>query len=115
MLKTRRSSSSATPFAASQPKTSGRSQADGVDDGTEAGRQHSSEIARNAAARDVGQPAHVGAGTQRADILEVETRRRQEQIGVERLVADDATDEREPVGVDPGRGEADHDVAGPDA
>ena len=63
----------------------------------------------------MGQPAHVGAGTQRADVVEVEARRREQQVGIERLVADDAADEREPVGVDPGGGEADHDVAGRDA
>ena len=74
-----------------------------VDDGAEAVRQHPREVARDAAAGDVGEPAHVGAGTQRANVVEVEARRRQQQIGIERLVADDAPDEREPVRVDPGR------------
>ena len=115
MLKTRRSSSSATPFAASQPKTSGRSQDARVDNGAEARRQHAREIARDAATGDMGQPADVGAGTQRADVVKVETRRREQQIGIERVVADDAADEREPVGMNPGGGEADHDVAGRDA
>ena len=86
-----------------------------VDDRAEAGGQHAREVARDAAARDVGEPAHVGARAQRADVVEVEARRRQQQIGVERLVADDPADEREPVRVDPGRGEADDDVAGLDA
>ena len=111
MLKTRRSSSSATPFSASQPNTSGRSQDDGSTTAPRPVGQHACEVAGDAAAGDVGEPADVGARTQRANVVEVETRRRQEQIGIERLVADDSADEREAVGVDPGGGEAEDDVA----
>ena len=78
-----------------------------VDDRPEALRQDAAEIAGDAAARDVGEPTDVGARAQGADLVEVEARRRQQQVGIEGAVADDPPDEREAVRVDPGRGEAD--------
>ena len=65
MLKTRRSSSSATPLSASHWKTSGRSQDDGSIDRAETVRaEHAAEIPGDSAARDVSEPAHVGPRAQ---------------------------------------------------
>ncbi len=56
--------------------------------------QHSGKDARevpgDAAARDVRERAHVGARAERADVVEVADGRRQQQLRVERIVADDA-------------------------
>ncbi len=61
------------------------------------------------------QRADVCALTQRTNLLEVEAGRWQEQVGVERVVADEPPDEREAVRVDARRGEPEHDVAGLDS
>jgi hypothetical protein len=63
----------------------------------------------------MGERPDVGAGAQRADVVEIAAGGGQQEVGVERVVADDAPHEREAVRVDPGGGQADDDVAVPGA
>ncbi len=113
-LKTRRSSASSTPCSASQPKTGGRSHAAGSTTAESPSGRTAREIARDAAARHVRERADVRPRAQLSHGVEIADGRRQEQVRVERPVADDATDEREPVRVKTCGGEADDDVAGLD-
>ena len=75
------------------------------------GRQRTREIPRDAAAGDVGERADVGARPERTNVVQVAPGRREQEVGVERAVAHDAADEREPVRVDSRRGKAQDDVA----
>ena len=63
------------------------------------------------AAGDVGERADVAPGAQPAHVLQVEARRRQQQVGVEVVVAEQAADEREAVRVQARGREAEDDVA----
>ena len=74
--------------------------------------QHAREVAEDAAAGDVRERLHVGARAQRAHLVEVEPVRREQQVGVEVVLADERADEREAVRVQTGGGEAEDDVAG---
>ena len=53
----------------------------------------------------------VGPLPQRAHVVQVEPVRREQQVGVEVVLADERAHEREAVGVEAGGGEAEHDVA----
>ena len=75
-------------------------------------RQHARQVAEDAAAGDVRERLHVGPLPQRAHVVEVEPVRREQQVGVEVVVADERAHEREAVGVEARGGEAEHDVAG---
>ena len=74
--------------------------------------QHAREVAEDATAGDVRERLDVRLRAQRADVVEVEPVRREQQVGVEVVVADELAHEREAVRVEAGRGEADDDVAG---
>src|SRR3954452_3772532 len=80
-----------------------------VDDGREPLGQHPPEAARDPAAGDVREPAHIRPRAESPNVLEVEARRRQQQVGIEGPVSDDPADEREPVCVDAGRRESEDD------
>ena len=99
-LKTRSSSSSSTPCSASQSKTGGRSQACGSIRAPSPSGRTRARLPRDPAAGHVGERAHVGPRAQRPHLVEVEPRRRQEEVGVEGAVADERAHEREAVRVD---------------
>ena len=110
-LKTRRSSSSAT-WRASQPNTGGRGQESQSISACVPVGENAAQVAEDPAAGDVREGLRAAA--QRARLVEVEPGRG-EQVGpVVVLGLEHPPDEREPVRVHAGRGEADHRVAGDD-
>ena len=74
--------------------------------------QDARQVAEDAAAGHVRERLHVGPLAQRAHVVQVEPVRREQQVGVEVVLADERAHEREAVRVQAGGGEAEHDVAG---
>ena len=83
-----------------------------LDDRADAVREDAREIAGDPPAGDVRERADVGPRPERAHVVEVATRRREQQVGIELVVPDDAADEREAVRVDARGGQPEDDVAG---
>ena len=81
-----------------------------VDARTATGGQHARQVALDAAARHVAHGADVDRVEQRRHLGRVDAGRHQ-QVGLGRVVAEHAPDQREAVGVRPAGGEADDHVA----
>src|SRR5439155_6119533 len=73
------------------------------------------EVAEDPAPGHVRERLHVGAGTQLSNLARVEPVRGEQEIGVEVILAEHLTHEREPVRMQARGGETEHDVAGPAA
>ena len=80
--------------------------------GCDAVGQDASEVAEDSAAGDVCERLDVGVCAKRAHVVEVEAVWREQQVGVEVVVANERAHEREAVRVQAARGEADDDVTG---
>ena len=104
-LKTRRSSSSST-CRASHAKTGGRSHELQSICAAQALRQHAREVPLDPAAGHVRERLHVRLPAQRADVVEVEPRRREQVVAVVVLLGEHRADEREAVRVDARRRES---------
>src|SRR4029077_11762560 len=72
---------------------------------------HAREVAENTAPGHVRKRPHVGVSTQVTNLVEIETVRCEQELGVEVAVTDERAHERETVRVEPVRRKSDHHVA----